>query len=79
MEPRGKGKKGKCRRPRGAPAQTPRPWQCHTPGAAVTEGWLWAGLGAVSSAGGLGPGWLGGGWEALAARLEVTRLLLHLG
>lgn len=34
---------------------------------------------AQSSAGGLGPGWLGGVWEALVARLEITRLLLHLG
>lgn len=55
-----------------------RPWQRHTSGAEVTVGWLWAGLGAVSSAGGQGPGCLGV-WEALVARLEITRLLLHLG
>lgn len=57
----------------------PATWQCHTPGAEVTEDWLWAGLGSVSSVGGQAPGWLGQVWEALVARLEITRLLLHLG
>lgn len=57
----------------------PADWQCRTPWAEVTKRLALSRLGSVSSVGGQGPGWLGGLGKLLEARLEITRLLLHLG